>query len=71
MVTPLKWLAENFQELDVVHLVNMSASSWMYVSIRLDPPLSALVPMVRGGDTPGVANEFVSLILSIEKTSWG
>ena len=67
----MKWLAENFQELDVVHLVNMSASSWMYVSIRLDPPLSALDPMVKGGDTPEVANEFVSLILSIEKTSWG
>jgi hypothetical protein len=33
VVTLLKWLAENFQELDVVHLVNMSASSWMYVSI--------------------------------------
>ena len=67
----MKWLAENFQELDVVHLVNMSASSWMYVSYKLDHPLSAFVPMVRGGDTRGVANEFVSLILSLEKPSWG
>ena len=67
----MKWLAANFQELDVDHLVNMSASSWMYVSYKLDHPLSAFVPMVRGGDTRGVANEFVSLILSLEKPSWG